>query len=170
MTETVKSQANSLTDKLDKLARAIASPGFSAAGRAALKRYIAGQSVPLEFYKLWLTKVERDLPSEQDTPVWALLAWGLAIYGAGATSRDCSLGRVLAESRYSEARLERLLAADENIRTTLFASTIRFLSRDKSAFDWLDAARLLFARKSEARERIRRKIAADYYHHNLKTQ
>jgi CRISPR system Cascade subunit CasB len=146
-----------------RLAGLLASDHFPGADRAALKRYASGQAPPLAFYRTWLRHMSDELPGEDDAKAWALMAWGLALMGAQAHRRDRPLGAALAGSGYSEARLERLLAADADARLDLFASLVRFLANKGEGFDWLDAARLLLTRDPDRRESTHRRIAAAYY-------
>lgn len=150
---------------ISRLAAQVAMPHYPSADRAALKRHTPGQPPPLAFYRLWLRHLGVDLPAEGQTGTWALLASGLALMGGGAHRQGRGLGRALAESDYSEARLERLLAADDGTRERLFASLVRFLAAKGESFDWLDAGRLLLTRAPDARETLHRRIAADFYRH-----
>ena len=149
--------------RVARLAHLLASERFSGADRAALKRYAPGQAPSLAFYRTWLRHLGEELPREEETRAWALMAWGLALMGAHAHRRDRPLGTALAESGYSEARLERLLAADAEARLDLFAALVRFLASKGEGFDWLDAARLLLTRDPDRRESAYRRIAAHYY-------
>ena len=156
-------EGDSLSGQIGRLASLLASGHFNNADRAALKRYAAGQPPPLAFYRLWLRHLRAELPEAGWTRTWALLVWGLAFMGVRAHRRDRSLGRALAEAAYAEARLERLLAADEGIREDLFASLVRFMAAKGESFDWCDAALLLLTKDSDMRERCHRRIASDYY-------
>lgn len=150
---------------IGRLAAQLATPLYPGADRASLKRHAVGQPPPLAFYRLWLRHLGTELPTERQTPAWALLAWGLALMGAGAHRPGHGLGRALAETGYAEARLERLLAADNDTRERLFTSLVRFLAAKGESFDWLDAGRLLLTRDSDVREALNRRIATDYYRH-----
>lgn len=150
---------------IGRLAAQLAMAKYPGADRAALKRHAPGQSPPLAFYRLWLRHLGAELPGEGQTSSWAVLVSGMALMGTGAHRRGRGLGRALAESGFSEARLERLLAADGDTRERLFASLARFLAAKDEGFDWTDAGRLLLARDPDAREGIHRRIAADFYRH-----
>lgn len=155
--------SDGLAARVARLAHLLASEHFPGADRAALKRYAPGQAPSLAFYRTWLRHLGEELPREEETRAWALMAWGLALMGAHAHRRDRPLGTALAESGYSEARLERLLAADAEARLDLFTSLVRFLASKGEGFDWLDAARLLLTRDPDRRESAYRRIAAHYY-------
>ena len=145
------------------LAGVIGAPHYPAADRAALRRWAPGQPMPLAFYRLWLRHIGEDLPGETQSETWMTLAWGLATMGAGAHRPGRSLGQVLAETGYSEARLERLLAAPDALREDLLMSAVRFLAAKGDTFDWLEAATFLLASDADKRQRIHRRIAQTYF-------
>jgi len=154
-----------LKTRIARLAAVIGGEDFSNGDRAVLKRWAPRQPVPLAFYRLWLRHIDDNLPSERATPRWMLLAWGLALVGRGAHRPERSLGQALAESRFADTRLERLLDAPEDVLPDLFMGAVRFLASQDAAFDWFDAARLLLAREPDKRESARRSIATRYYRH-----
>lgn len=159
-----------LAGRVGRIASLLAADHFPGGDRAALKRHAPGQAPPLAFYRLWLRHLQADLPSEATTGAWALVVWGLALNGRKAHRPDRPLGRCLAESGYSEARLERLLAAaDDDTRLALTASVVRFIAAKGDSFDWSQLAQLLLARSEDARERVHRRIATDYYRHLPRT-
>lgn len=150
-----------------RLAAVVGSERFPNADRAALKRWAPGQPPPLAFYRLWLRSVDGELPAPAQTQAWMLVTSGLAL--GVAHQRGRPLGRVLAESRYAEARLERLLAAPPDVLPELFASLMRFLAARGEPVDWLDAARLLLTQDADKRESVHRRIASDYFRHLPRT-
>ena len=152
-----------LAARVAKLAQVIGAPHFAAADRVALKRYAPGQALPLAFYRTWLRHFGDELPGEAEIRSWGLIAWGLAYSGPRAHRRERALGAALAASGYSEARLERLLAAEPETQADLFASMVRFLASKGEAFDWVDAARLLLTRDPDRQEATHRRIAVAYY-------
>lgn len=158
---------DSLGRLVARLAAVVGGERFPNADRAALKRWSPGQPPPLSFYRLWLRSVDDELPAPAQTQAWMLVTWGLAL--GVAHQRGRPLGRVLAESRYAEARLERLLAAPPDVLPELFASLMRFLAAKGEAVDWLDAARLLLTQDADKREAVHRRIAADYFRHLPRT-
>ena len=165
LTKAGKATDADLPALIGRLAAQLATSHYPNADRASLKRYAVGQPPPLAFYRLWLRHLGTELPVERQTSAWTLLAWGLALMGAGAHRPGRGLGRALAETGYAEARLERLLTADDDTRQRLFASLVRFLAAKGESFDWLDAGRLLLTRNFDAHEALNRRIATDYYRH-----
>jgi CRISPR system Cascade subunit CasB len=160
--------AEPLTAPVARLAGVIGAPHYTAGDRAALRRWAPGQPLPLAFYRLWLRHADSELPAEVHTESWMTLAWGLATMGAHAHQPGRALGQALAESRYSEGRLERLLAAPDALRVDLFMSAVRFLAAKNERFDWGDAATFLLATDADRREGIRRRIASSFFRHLLK--
>lgn len=155
-----------LANRVNRIASILAAEHYPGGDRAALKRHAPGQPPPLAFYRLWLRFLDTDLPPEAATPGWAFLAWGLASSGPASHCPGRPLGQCLAESGYAEARLERLLAAsDDEVRLSLAASLVRFVAAKGAAFDWVQLAQLLLTRDDDARERLHRRIATDYYRH-----
>jgi CRISPR system Cascade subunit CasB len=157
--------AEPLTTTVARLAEVISAPHYPAGDRAALRRWAPGQPLPLAFYRLWLRHADSELPAEAHTESRMTLAWGLATTGAHAHQPGRALGQALAESRYSEGRLERLLAAPDALRADLFMSAVRFLAAKNERFDWGEAATFLFATDADKREGIRRRIASTYFRH-----
>lgn len=162
----VTEPAENLAGRINRLASLIGAEHYPGGDRAALKRYAPGQPVPLAFYRLWLRHLATEPPQESTTQAWMLLAWGLACSGPASHRRGRSLGQCLAECGYSEARLERLLAApDDDMRIALAASLVRFVAAKGDAFDWVQLAQLVLTYDEDARERLHRRIATDYYRH-----
>lgn len=162
--------AEDLASRVNRLAAVLAAEHYPSGDRAALRRHAPGQPPPLAFHRLWLRHLHTELPHEAATGAWALLAWGLASSGPAAHRRGRPLGQCMAECGYSEARLERLLAAaDDDMRLALAASLLRFVAAKGDAFDWVQLAQLLLTRDDEARERLHRRIATDYYRHLPRT-
>ena len=167
--ETLESAATprdgpNLSALMSKLAGILGSTHFPNADRAALKRWAPGQPIPLAFYRLWLRQVGDDLPPESQTEDWMTIVWGLALSG-GSHDPKRPLGQALAESGFSEGRLERMLSAPDDLRRELFMSAVRFLAAKDERFDWTEALRFLLTRDADRREIVHRRIAQAYYKH-----
>lgn len=157
--------APTLAADIARLANVLGATHYPNGDHAALRRWAPGQPVPVAFYRLWLRHLGRDLPHEPQTEAWAALAWGLATVGPGGHAPQRPFGQALAESGFSEGRLERLLSAPEDARLDLFMSAIRFLAAKGECFDWLEAAQFLLTHDADKREGIHRRIASAYYRH-----
>jgi CRISPR system Cascade subunit CasB len=149
---------------ISRLAGLLAGEHFPAGDRAALKRMAPDQPPHLAFYRFAF----RELPEgwEHQRAAWQTLTAGMALSSNHGNPHDPKrpLGRALAEQGYSEARLERLLAAEGDTLNTLLLRAARFLAAKGEAADWSDAARLLGLFSADRdHEQIRREIARDYY-------
>jgi len=165
MTEAASSipTAPALASEVARLAGVIGATHYPNGDRAALRRWAPGHPVPTAFYRLWLRHLGHELPTEFQTPAWMTIAWGLATCGTGCHDPQRPLGRALAESHFSEGRLERLLSAPDDVRLDLFMSAVRFLAAQGERFDWHDAALFLLTTDPDKRERLYRRIASHYY-------
>lgn len=153
----------SLAIQISHLAGLLASEHFPSGDRAMLKRLDPARPPGLAFYRFAL----RHLPDGWQAQVgdWQVILQGMALMAPQIHDPDLPFGRALAENRYSEARLERLLAIEGDTRRTLLLRAIRFLASRKLACNWYDIARLLLTRESDKLERLHRQIATDYYRH-----
>lgn len=150
-----------LASSIAHIAGVISHSEFPTGDRAALKRMIPGQSPPLEFYRFALRHLPRNW--EAHLADWMALVAGMALMAPHVHRPNRSLGQALAEENYSEARLERLLSADEDIRRVLFLRAVRFLASKGAPFNWVDAAQFLLTREEDKREVLHRRIAWDFY-------
>ncbi|GBD24935.1 hypothetical protein HRbin30_00249 [bacterium HR30] len=164
---TAPAEPAKLAHTIAALAGVVGHERYPAADRAALKRWAPGQPVPLAFYRLWLRHLGEEPPHEAQTEAWMTLAWGLAMMGKDAHQPRRPLGQALAAADFAEGRLERLLAAPEELRIELFMSAVRYLTAKGEGFDWTEAAAFLLTLDADKREAIHRRIAQGYYS-NLK--
>lgn len=154
----------SLTDMAEVIGRAagvIASANFPTGERASLRRMTPGHSPPLAFYRFAI----RYLPDswEQNVAEWMTLIAGMALMAPAVHRPGHPFGRALSQEGFSEARLERLLAADPTVRRMLFLRAVRFLASRNAPFDWVDAAHFLLVKDEKKYEAVCRRIARDYY-------
>jgi CRISPR system Cascade subunit CasB len=156
---------SSLGARVAQMAAIIGAEHYPNGERAALRRWSLEQPIPLAFYRLWLRHLGDDLPPEFQTPAWMTIAWGLATLGKEGHDPRRPLGQALAESKFSEGRLEQLLSAPEDIRPDLFMSAVRFLAAKGERFDWRDGAAFLLTQDNEQRQRLNHRIAAAFYRH-----
>lgn len=157
--------AKSLASVIGSISGIIASENFSNSDRAALKRMDPSGAPPLSFYRFAF----RHLPRHWETrrKAWQAILHGMALMSPHIHRPEMPLGKVLAEERYSEARLERLLAAEGETRRTLILRAVRFLAAKKQPTNWTDIAGLLLTREADRQEDLHMRIAGDYYK-NLK--
>jgi len=101
--------------------------------------------------------VERD-PDPEKLSKWRLLIQCMAIAGHSRTP----FGLALKQAEYSEARLKRLLEADDEQLSTLLRRTAKQLAGAAQKADWNAVRKLLFY-DGDFAEHIRLKIAQQYY-------
>ncbi len=108
-------------------------------------------------------KLARDLPE---------VAGDLRKLGFVVSRTPTDLGRALAEARFSELRLERLLRGDEASQLEHVRLTARFLAAKGQAVEPTHLARLILEDDPERAETLRRDIARAYFHslHRATTQ
>lgn len=153
-----------LPSVIGRIAQVISSDRFPTGDRAALRRMTPGQPLPLVFYRFALQHLPEGWDhSEERVLDWVTLVAGIALMSPNAHRGDRPLGKVLAETGYSEARLERLLAAEGNVRRILLLRAARFLAAKGSPCNWVDAAQLLLTRDPQKREQVNRRVARDFY-------
>ncbi len=153
-----------LPSTIGRIAQVIDSDRLPTGERAALRRMVPTQAPPLTFYRFALRHLDAGWDADAELRKdWITIVAGLALMSPNAHRPDRRLGTALAEAGYSEARLERLLAADGDTRRTLLLRAARFLAAKGSACNWVDAAQLLLTRAPDKREQIQRRIAKDYY-------
>ncbi len=163
--ELVENPDESLATIIGRISGLIASDNFPNGDRAALKRMNPKQEPPLGFYRFAL----RHLPPnwQHRRRAWQAILSGMALMSPHIHSLKQPLGRVLAEEHYSEARLERLLAAKDETQHALILRAVRFLAAKKRPVDWTHIAGLLLTTDAQKREDLHLRIATDYYK-NLK--
>lgn len=152
-----------LASVVASMAGILGQPHYPPGDRAALRRWAPGRPIPLAFYRLWLRHLGDELPPDSRISAWMALACGLALAGPESHRKGRPLGQALSESGFSEARLERLLGAPDDLRLDLFLSMVRFLAAKSESFDWTDAAALLLASNPDTREQTHRRIAESFY-------
>lgn len=149
------------------LARSLADPHFPNGERAALKRMGLEGPAPLALHRFILSWVDEGWQDERWTDRWRTLICALAIQRDGGFDPSRPWGQALAEARFAESRLERLLAAQGDTLLSLALRAARQLAAKGLACDWRQLADLIFSADPETRERINTRIARDYYR-NLK--
>jgi len=94
---------------------------------------------------------------------WRAVLCALAIQRDGGFNPATPFGQALAEARFAERRLERLLSASGDTLRALALRAARQVAAKGIACDWRTFADLLFTPDDEQRERINTRIARDFY-------
>lgn len=153
-----------LADTIGHIVKVISSDRFPTGDRAALRRMTPGQPLPLVFYRFALQHLPEGWDRDQDRLLdWVTIVAGIALMSPNAHRIDLPLGKALAEARYSEVRLERLLASEGSIRRILLLRAARFLAAKGSPCNWVDTAQLLLTRDPQKREQVHKRIAKEFY-------
>lgn len=150
-----------LSSRVAHIAGVLASTQFPTGDRAALRRMSLDQPIPLTFYRFAF----RHLPDgwERRLRDWVTLVAGMALMSPHIHRQDVGLGKALAQAGFSEARLERLLAAQGDTRRILLLRVARYAAAKGTAFNWTDGAHLLLITDSANREQLHLRIARDFY-------
>lgn len=161
MVEAMQSLEETLEQQIGRIAGVIGSERFPTGERAALRRMTPGYSLPLCFYRFAFSYLPEGWEYAIDD--WTALIAGIALMSPNAYTPQVGFGRALAEAGYSETRLERLLAAEGEVRRILFLRTIRFLTAKSKPFNWAEGARFLLTRSEGKRETLNLRIAREFY-------
>lgn len=155
-----------LSSRIGQIAGLLSGDALSTGDRAALRRTNPERPVSIAFYRF----ASRHLPETWDYDAEARKNWMTVVAGIALMSPDAhrpdyghGLGRALATAKYSEARLERLLASEDDTRRVLLLRAARFLAAKSAPCNWVDAAQLLFIQDVGKREVLCRRIAKDFY-------
>jgi CRISPR system Cascade subunit CasB len=154
----------SLAKIIARIAGVIDSKHFLTGERAALKRLLPGKTPSLTFYRF----AYRHLPKgwESRMPEWITIVSGIALMSPHSHRPQRPPGLALAAAGFSEARLERLLSAKDEVLYRLLLRAARLLAAKVESIDWTQFAQLiLMTGDSEKREGIRLRIARDYFNY-----
>jgi CRISPR system Cascade subunit CasB len=152
-----------LAQTVGRIAKVITADDFPTGERAQLKRLDPDGPPSLAFYRFAFRHLPEGWESRQ--AAWMTLIAGMTLMGRNPHRPDRPTGQALAESGYSEARLERLLAAEDETLRTLLLRAVRFLTAKNESCNWTDFGFLLGLRGDP--ERARLTIARSFYR-NLK--
>ena len=130
----------SLESGIGHLAGVICNERFPTGERAALRRMAPRQGLPwpVSFYRFALMHLPDNW--ERHAEDWVTIVAGIAIMAPNAHRFDRGVGKALAEAGYSEARLERLLAATGHTQRTLVLRAARSASKASPCNWWTRAA------------------------------
>lgn len=124
--------AEPLEAVIGRMAAVISSSTFPTGDRAALRRMVPAQPIPLTFYRFALNYCPSNWQYQRDD--WLAITAGIALMSPAAHDPRVGLGAALARHGYSEARLERLLGARGEVRRILFLRAVRFLAAKVQPF------------------------------------
>ena len=148
---------------IPKLAALLAGSGISNGERAALKRMALDGPAPLALHRFLLAHVDEAWQSECWLADWRAIVCALALQRDGGFNPTTSFGQALAEARFTESRLERLLSVNGETQRALALRAARQVAAKGITCDWRTYADLLFTRDPDIRERINTRIARDFY-------
>jgi len=112
---------------------------------------------------LLLAQVDDAWQGEHWLSDWRAVLCALSIQRDGGYNPATPFGQALAEARFAESRLERLLAASGDTLRTLALRAARQVAAKGIACDWRTFADLLFVRNTDHRERINMRVAREFY-------
>jgi CRISPR system Cascade subunit CasB len=159
--EVAEKTAHSLASIIGSISGLIASEHFPNSDRAALKRMDPKKEPPLGFYRFAFRHLPADWPSQREA--WQAILNGMALMSPHIHQPDQPLGKVLANTGYSEARLERLLGLEGETQRILMLRAVRFLAAKKQPVNWFDLACLFMTSETGKREELHLSIARHYY-------
>ena len=146
------------------VAARLADPGFPTGEHAVLRRM--DPHAPAGRVEIAVERLFRSAgaePDGRDRKRWLLIIHCLAL-ARGRHAREETTGRVLAELRYSEERLNRLFSTDFEVVADMMPRLARLLGAKGSAIDWLPLARIIrwTERNEDRADQARLRIARTY--------
>jgi|GEM_PF-821186 len=151
------------TDLVPRLAAVIHGEAFPNGERARLKRMGLKGPPPLSYHRFLLRQVPAQWQGERLALSWRTLITALAQQHQNPHLPSVPFGSALVDCRYSELRLESLLAAEGRVLATLTVRAATRLAAARVRCNWRDIGWLLFAEGDETRERVNQRIARSFY-------
>jgi len=167
-TQPVAAAPPSLASVVSRIAHAL--EGTLSPGEVAdLRRLRPGEPGSPAFWKVATHFLEAQLPPSGEARDlaerrWAAIVQGLATLGH-LLQPSRSLGRALAEARFSELRFVRLLRAQGDGLFKAVEITAKFLAAKGRSADWTGMARLVLSEGRPDEEKTRRQVAREYFRH-----
>ena len=146
------------------VAARLADPEFPTGEHAALRRMDPrAPSGRAEVAAERLFQIAGAQPEGNDRKRWLLIIHCLAL-ARGRHAKDETTGRVLAELRYSEERLNRLFSSDFAVVADMMPRLARLLTAKGVPIDWLPLGRIIrwTGRNEDRADRARHYIARTY--------
>lgn len=119
------------------------------------------RGLPSEPFWRMLTYIGKENARPDDLWKWRVLIQCIAISGYSGTPFGIALHR----AEYSEARLKRLLEADDDLLPGILRRTAKQLKSADETGNWNAIRRLLFDYDGNDAERVRLQIAQQFYTH-----
>lgn len=152
----------SLNEAIGRMAGVLGSRRYSPGDLAELRRM---DEIPgAAFWKL-MAHVQPQLLEEErpaQTRAWVRLTREMARL-AGFHAANTPLGEALAKAKVSEMRFNRLLRADDAQIDAQLRAVVHQLAAAAQPFNQVELGQLVLSTDDTARERIRLKLARDYY-------
>lgn len=162
-----QSQSKTLYSIINKISHAINDGRISRGDLAELRRVNSRDYNRPVFWKLitnYIFDAEPEYyPSIDMLRKWAAILSGMARMSPYHHDPNIKLGVSLARNDFSETRLLRLLRSSG---PTFFDNIQRmclFLAQKGQRINWIETASLILTRDAEKKEKIRERIAMDYY-------
>jgi CRISPR type I-E-associated protein CasB/Cse2 len=159
--------APTLASLISTIARLLVSGGGLSRGDVSALRRMDPRTPAAAFFKVAGLVLDELMPAEPGHRAdaetrWAAITAGLA-YLEALHRPGQRLGRVLADTGWSEHRFVRLVRADTDRLADDLPALARFLVAKGIPVDWTAAADLILSAGTERSEEVRRHLARDYY-------
>ena len=149
-----------LMSVIGRISAVLDSDGVSTGDRGALRRMQAGHPPPLVFTALPCATCQM---GEKKLDDWMAITAGMALMAPHSHNLKRRFGQGLGGRGILEARLERLLASEEEVRRLLLLRVARFLASKGKTMNWVEGAALLLTGHGKQREALHRRIAKEFY-------
>ena len=159
-----RESSQTLSQIVERVAAAMSRGQIGTGDLAELRRVDMGNTFHPSFWRIMLSYVwpddEANMPHAEE---WALILSAMARMAPFHYDRGISVGDALARSGFSEGRLMRLLrASGKTFHHTVRRACIYLAAKDQPV-DWRQFATLILTTNAEKGERLRERIAVDYY-------
>lgn len=138
--------------------------------RAALRRLSYRSPDAPAFWKIAVTDLDsllarKDPKRSEDVRKWAALLSGLAqLAGSNLHVPKAHLGKAMGKAEIHEMRVTKLLRARGDALLDLLGPLAQQIASKAIPVDWGDVVELVFSQGFEHEDKIRQRIASDYYH------
>jgi len=166
-----KVKSRSLGQIINSIAKAISDNRISKGELAKLKRIDMGEGYPPSFWKLMLRYVwEEGELNLKNTKKWGVILSGMARMAPFHHNSEVSLGQALVKSNYAEGRFLRLLRSTGKTLEDSVRRISIFLSAKRQVVNWVEFAALILVNDPDKKEKIKERVAVDYYGVKIKEE